>query len=117
MSLKCKFVILNASPCVILSAAKNLSVWLRINSVKNLVRSLCYKTEILRLGPQNDIATQPLDRGIQIGELDYPVKPDNDANAIGPFSKLSDTKSESPLLLPVKPLRSWYPTWRRNALP
>jgi hypothetical protein len=32
--------------------------------VKNLIRSMCYKTEILRLGPQNDIATQPLDRGI-----------------------------------------------------
>ena len=26
---------------------------------------MCYKTEILRLGPQNDIATQSLDRGIQ----------------------------------------------------
>ena len=26
---------------------------------------MCYKTEILRLGPQNDIATQPLDRGMQ----------------------------------------------------
>jgi hypothetical protein len=24
---------------------------------------MCYKTEILRLGPQNDIATQSLDRG------------------------------------------------------
>jgi len=30
--------------------------------VKNLIKSMCYKTEILRLGPQNDIATQSLDR-------------------------------------------------------
>jgi hypothetical protein len=45
ITLKCKFVILN--------------------EVKNLIRSMCCKTEILRLGPQNDIATQPLDRGIQ----------------------------------------------------
>ncbi|MCJ7483954.1 MAG: hypothetical protein MUO31_13425 [Thermodesulfovibrionales bacterium] len=66
--MKCKFVILNPSH-VILSAAKNLvvnlrtgsaknlAVWLRINSVKNLIRSMCCKTEILRLGPQNDIPT------------------------------------------------------------
>jgi hypothetical protein len=58
ITLKCKFVILN--------------------EVKNLIRSMCYKTGILRLGPQNDIATQPLDRGIQRKALDYPVKPDND---------------------------------------
>ena len=45
ITLKCKFVILN--------------------EVKNLIRSMCCKTEILRLGPQNDIATQPLDRRIQ----------------------------------------------------
>jgi hypothetical protein len=44
ITLKCKFVILN--------------------EVKNLIRSMCYKTEIFRLGPQNDIATQPLDQGI-----------------------------------------------------
>jgi hypothetical protein len=59
---KCKFVILNPSQIVILSVAKNLAVWLRINSVKNLIRSICYKTGILRPGPQNDIVTQPLDR-------------------------------------------------------
>ncbi len=28
--------------------------WLRVNSVKNLTKSMRYKTEILRLGPQND---------------------------------------------------------------
>ena len=46
---------------------------------------MSYKTEILRLEPQNDIATQPLDRGIQkkpgLGAcpvLDTGVKPDND---------------------------------------
>jgi hypothetical protein len=44
IALECKFVILN--------------------EVKNLIRSMCYKTEILRLGPQNDIAKQSLDRGI-----------------------------------------------------
>ena len=42
IALECKFVILN--------------------EVKNLIRSMCYKTEILRLGPQNDIATQPPSR-------------------------------------------------------
>jgi hypothetical protein len=46
---------------VILSVAKNLAVWLRINSVKNLMESMYYKVEILRLEPQNDIATQPPD--------------------------------------------------------
>jgi len=44
IALECKFVILN--------------------EVKNLIRSMCYKTEILRLGPQNDIATQPPSRGM-----------------------------------------------------
>ena len=58
IALECKFVILN--------------------EVKNLIRSMCYKTEILRLGPQNDIATQPLDRAIQRKELDSPVEPEND---------------------------------------
>jgi len=43
ITLKCKFVILN--------------------EVKNLIRSMCCKTEILRLGPQNDIATQSLEGG------------------------------------------------------
>jgi hypothetical protein len=38
IALKCKFVILN--------------------EVKNLIKSMCCKTEILRLGPQNDIAKQ-----------------------------------------------------------
>jgi hypothetical protein len=47
-------VILNPSP-VILSEAKNLDIWLRAGSVKNLIESLGYKTEILRLTPQNDI--------------------------------------------------------------
>ncbi len=56
MTLKCKFVILNPSLRVILSAAKNLVVQLRTGSAKNLIRSVCYK----RLGPQNDLATQPL---------------------------------------------------------
>jgi hypothetical protein len=35
-----------------------------LNEVKNLMISASYKGEILRLTPQNDIATQPLDRGI-----------------------------------------------------
>ena len=30
--------------------------------MKNLIRSMCCKSEILRLWPQNDIATQPLSR-------------------------------------------------------
>jgi hypothetical protein len=44
IALKCKFVILN--------------------EVKNLIRSMCCKTEILRLGPQNDIATQSPSRAM-----------------------------------------------------
>ena len=39
--------------------------WLRVNSVKNLTKSMRYKTEILRLGPQND-------------NCDTVSKPDND---------------------------------------
>ena len=39
---------------------------------------MSYKTEILRLEPQNDIATQPLDRAIQRKALDSPVEPEND---------------------------------------
>jgi hypothetical protein len=58
ITLKCKFVILN--------------------EVKNLIRSMCCKTEILLLMPQNDITTQSLDRGIRGRELDFPVKPEND---------------------------------------
>jgi hypothetical protein len=62
------FVILNPSPCVTLTLSeakgKGLVVWLRVNSVKNLIESISYKTEILRLTPQNDITTQsPRERG------------------------------------------------------
>jgi hypothetical protein len=72
------FVILNPSLAVILSpspvtlsetkgldlwlrinSAKDLDVRLRVNSVKNLRQSISFKTEILRLTPQNDFATQP----------------------------------------------------------
>ena len=81
--LKCEFVILNPSQCVILSpsyhvilrrsrrislrinSAKNLNAPLRVTSVKNLTKSMRYKTEILRLGPQND-------------NCDTVSKPDND---------------------------------------
>ncbi|HJX60848.1 MAG TPA: hypothetical protein VJ462_06125 [Thermodesulfobacteriota bacterium] len=52
-------VILNPSP-VILNEVKNLCHWLRVNSVKNLIESIGWKTEILRLMPQNDITTQSL---------------------------------------------------------
>ena len=31
-----------------------------LNEVKNLIESISWKTEILRLTPQNDIATQSL---------------------------------------------------------
>jgi hypothetical protein len=31
-----------------------------LNEVKNLIKSMCLKTEILRLMPQNDIVTQYL---------------------------------------------------------
>jgi hypothetical protein len=65
-NLKWKFVILNPSPFVILSVAKNLVFLLRINSVKNLRISTHYKTEILRLEPQNDIVTQPPSRGMTL---------------------------------------------------
>jgi len=61
------FVILNPSPCVTLTLSepkgKGLAFWLSVNSVKNLIESKSYKTEILRLTPQNDIATQAL-RGV-----------------------------------------------------
>src|SRR4030067_2354740 len=49
--------------------------WLRVNSVKNLTKSMRYKTEILRLEPQNDITTQPLDRGIQRKDFHLDIKP------------------------------------------
>ncbi|MEW6003023.1 MAG: hypothetical protein AB1638_10310 [Nitrospirota bacterium] len=64
---KRRFVILNPSP-VILSIAKNLAVLLRVNSVKNLMESMSYKVEILRLKPQNDIATQSPSRAMTIIE-------------------------------------------------
>jgi len=48
---------------VILNEVKNLCHWLRVNSVKNLVESIGWKTEILRPRPQNDITTQSLDGG------------------------------------------------------
>jgi hypothetical protein len=34
-----------------------------LNEVKNLIESISWKTEILRLTPQNDIATQSLGKG------------------------------------------------------
>ncbi|MFH1026094.1 MAG: hypothetical protein V1764_05385 [Nitrospirota bacterium] len=85
ITFKCKFVILNPSQCVTLSpslvilsgaknlipllrtgSAKNLSPRLRVNSVKNLIKSISYKTEILRLEPQNDIATQSPSQGMKL---------------------------------------------------
>ncbi len=50
-------VILNPS-LVILSETKDLGFWLRVNSAKNLMISNESTVEILRLPPQNDIATQ-----------------------------------------------------------
>ncbi|PIQ94633.1 MAG: hypothetical protein COV68_03615 [Nitrospirae bacterium CG11_big_fil_rev_8_21_14_0_20_41_14] len=44
--------------CVAITLKRNFVI---LNGVKNLIRSMCYETEILRLGPQNDIATQPPD--------------------------------------------------------
>jgi hypothetical protein len=38
-----------------------------LNEVKNLVESMGWKTEILRLMPQNDITTQSLDGGEEGG--------------------------------------------------
>jgi hypothetical protein len=68
-------VIAQLGGCVVITLKWNIVI---LNEVKNLIESMPYKTEILRLKPQNDIATQPLDRAIQKKELDYPVKPDND---------------------------------------
>ena len=45
--------------------------------MKNLIRSMCCKTEILRLGPQNDIATRSLDRRTQKW-LDALIKSEHD---------------------------------------
>jgi len=75
IALKWNIVILNPSLSVILSVAKNLNAPLRINSVKNLIESMPYKTEILRLKPQNDIVTQSLDLAIQKKELDLEPAP------------------------------------------
>ena len=40
-----------------------------LNEVKNLIESISWKTEILRLTPQNDIATQSLMGGIKVGVM------------------------------------------------
>jgi hypothetical protein len=68
--------------CVAITLKWNIVI---LNEVKNLIKSSSYKTEILRLEPQNDIVTQPLDRGIQRKSgfgacpvLDTGVKPEND---------------------------------------
>jgi hypothetical protein len=54
------YVILNPSLFVtLLSETKGLDFRLRVNSVKNLIKSTKQTREILRLKPQNDIATQP----------------------------------------------------------
>jgi hypothetical protein len=53
------YVILNPSLFVTLSETKGLDFRLRVNSVKNLIKSTRQTREILRLKPQNDIATQP----------------------------------------------------------
>jgi thiamine biosynthesis lipoprotein len=60
---KAILVILNPSPFVTLSEAKGLVRRLRINSVKNLIESIGWKKEILRLMPQNDITTPSLNKG------------------------------------------------------
>jgi len=39
--------------------------------VKNLIKSMNYKTEILRLEPQNDIATQPPSRIMTAIETEF----------------------------------------------
>jgi hypothetical protein len=56
-------VILNPSTVVTLSVTKGLAFRLRVNFVKDL-KSRPWKTEILRLPPQNDMRTQsPEQRG------------------------------------------------------
>jgi len=47
----------SACPIVILSP----SLRSRINPAKNRIITICYKEEILRLTPRNDISTPPLD--------------------------------------------------------
>ena len=73
-------VILNPSPYVTLSEAKGLAFWLRVNSVKNLTRSVILNgvkdlmssfadaQDRLRLTPQNDIATQSPRGRVRVGE-------------------------------------------------
>ena len=63
ITLKYKFVILNPSQCVTLSEAKGLGL-LRVNSVKNLIRSMCCKTRFFGLGLRMTIVTQPPSQGM-----------------------------------------------------
>ena len=49
--------------CVAITLKWNIVI---LNEVKNLIESIPYKTEILRLKPQNDIATQPPSRGMTL---------------------------------------------------
>jgi hypothetical protein len=53
-------VVILSPSLVILSETKDLGSTLRMNSAKNLIISTESTIEILRLPPQNDIATQPL---------------------------------------------------------
>jgi len=68
-------VIIRLGGCVAIALKWNIVI---LNEVKNLIESMPYKTEILRLKPQNDIVTQPLDRIIQFFFLDCPIKLGND---------------------------------------
>ena len=65
-----KNVIPRLGDCVVIT---NKFKFVILNEVKNLIRSMCCKTEILRLVPQNDIATQSLDREIQ-GVVNFNAK-------------------------------------------
>jgi hypothetical protein len=56
------FWIPRSRDCVAITLKWNIVI---LNEVKNLIESMPYKTAILRLKPQNDIATQSLDRGIR----------------------------------------------------
>jgi hypothetical protein len=55
----CVSVIVRLGGCVAITLKYKFVI---LNEVKNLTRPMGCKTEILRLGPQNDIAEQPLDR-------------------------------------------------------
>ena len=68
-------VIIRLGGCVTIALKWNIVI---LNKVKNLIESMPYKTEILRLKPQNDIATQSLDRMIQSFFLDFPIKLGNE---------------------------------------